>query len=143
MSSSVSASTSASNSDASSTSSSSSSPKSFKEQHSYDDRMEEARRIIMKYPDRIPVIVQKHTSGNTDSLPNLQKTKFLVPDHITYGQFLYIIRTRIHLQPEKALFLFVNNKLPSASSGMRSIYEQNKDDDNFLYCFYSSESTFG
>lgn len=141
MSSSVSTSTSTSNSDASS--SSSSATKSFKEQHSYDDRVEEARRIIMKYPDRIPVIVQKHTSGNTDSLPNLQKTKFLVPDHITYGQFLYIIRTRIHLQPEKALFLFVNNKLPSASSGMRSIYEQNKDEDNFLYCFYSSESTFG
>ena len=141
MSSSVSTSTSTSNSDASS--SSSSATKSFKEQHSYDDRVEEARRIILKYPDRIPVIVQKHTSGNTDSLPNLQKTKFLVPDHITYGQFLYIIRTRIHLQPEKALFLFVNNKLPSASSGMRSIYEQNKDEDNFLYCFYSSESTFG
>ena len=141
MSSSVSTSTSTSNSDASS--SSSSATKSFKEQHSYEDRVEEARRIIIKYSDRIPVIVQKHTSGNTDSLPNLQKTKFLVPDHITYGQFLYIIRTRIHLQPEKALFLFVNNKLPSASSGMRSIYEQNKDEDNFLYCFYSSESTFG
>ena len=141
MSSSVSTSTSTSNSDASS--SSSSRTKSFKAQHSYDDRVEEARRIIMKYPDRLPVIVEKHTSGNTDSLPNLQKTKFLVPDHITYGQFLYIIRTRIHLQPEKALFLFVNNKLPSASSGMRSIYEQNKDEDNFLYCFYSSESTFG
>ena len=141
MSSSVSTSTSTSNSDASS--SSSSATKSFKAQHSYDDRVEEARRIIMKYPDRLPVIVEKHTSGNTDSLPNLQKTKFLVPDHITYGQFVYIIRTRIHLQPEKALFLFVNNKLPSASSGMRSIYEQNKDEDNFLYCFYSSESTFG
>ena len=115
----------------------------FKEQHSLEERKEESSRIIKKYPDRIPVIVQKHISGTSDPLPDLQKSKFLVPDHITYGQFMYIIRTRIHLNAEKALFLFVNNTLPSASTNIKQVYDQFKDDDNFLYCHYSSESTFG
>ena len=74
---------------------------------------------------------------------NLEKSKFLVPENITYGEFLYIIRSRIQLGAEKALFLFVNNTIPSATENMKDIYEKNKDVDNFLYCFYSSESTFG
>lgn len=116
---------------------------SFKDTHSFEERTAEAVRILMKYPERIPIIVQKHKVSDASDLPQLEKSKFLVPENITYGQFLYIIRTRIKLPPEQALFLFINNKLPSASADMRVIYEENKDEDNFLYCYYSSESTFG
>jgi len=35
-----------------------------------------------------------------------------VPADLTVGQFVYVIRKRIKLSPEKAIFIFVNNVLP-------------------------------
>ena len=66
-------------------------------------------RIREKYPDRIPVIVEK--AGRSD-IPNIDKKKYLVPGDLTAGQFVYVIRKRIKLSPEKAIFIFVNNILP-------------------------------
>jgi GABA(A) receptor-associated protein len=115
----------------------------FREIHSKEERCAEANRIIEKYPDRIPIIVQKNTTSSSETLPDLTKTKFLVPEHVTFGQFLYIIRTRMSLPAEKALYIFVNNTIPNSSSDMKTLYDEHKDDDNFLYCFYGTESTFG
>lgn len=39
--------------------------------------------------------------------------RYLVPSDLTVGQFVYVIRKRIKLEPEKAIFIFVNNTLPS------------------------------
>ena len=66
-------------------------------------------RIREKYPDRIPVIVEK--AGRSD-IPDIDKKKYLVPGDLTAGQFVYVIRKRIKLSPEKAIFIFVNNILP-------------------------------
>jgi GABA(A) receptor-associated protein len=38
--------------------------------------------------------------------------RFLVPADLTVGQFVYVIRKRIKLSPEKAIFIFVKNVLP-------------------------------
>lgn len=38
--------------------------------------------------------------------------RYLVPADLTVGQFVYVIRKRIKLSPEKAIFIFVNNVLP-------------------------------
>eukprot|EP01052_Picozoa_sp_SAG31_P004845 SAG31_NODE_205_length_20397_cov_19.191152_13_plen_99_part_00 len=35
-----------------------------------------------------------------------------MPSDLTVGQFVYVIRKRIKLSPEKAIFIFVNNVLP-------------------------------
>ena len=59
------------------------------------------------------------------------------------GQFVYVIRKRIKLSPEKAIFIFVNNVLPPTAALMSSIYEEHKDEDGFLYIVYSGENTFG
>jgi len=37
----------------------------------------------------------------------------------------------------------VNNALPPTASLMSTIYEENKDEDGFLYVQYSGENTFG
>jgi hypothetical protein len=39
-------------------------------------------------------------------------TRYLVPSDLTVGQFVYVIRKRIKLSPEKAIFIFVKNVLP-------------------------------
>jgi len=112
----------------------------FKQEHSLDSRREESQKIRRKYPDRIPVVVEKVSNS---SIPDIDKRKFLVPSDLTVAQFMYIIRKRIQLAPEKAMFLFVNRMLPTTSSTMGIIYDEHKDEDGFLYIAYSGENTFG
>ena len=100
--------------------------------------------------------------------------RYLVPADLTVGQFVYVVRKRIKLSAEKAIFIFVNNILPPTGENptpkmchvyytyhvspyswtciwvcgitaamMSAIYEENKDEDGFLYMTYSSENTFG
>jgi hypothetical protein len=52
------------------------------------------------------------------------------------GQFVYVIRKRIKLSPEKAIFIFVDEVLPPTAALMSSIYEEHKDEDGFLYITY-------
>lgn len=66
-----------------------------------------------------------------------------MPADLTVGQFHYVIRKRIKLAPEKALFLFCSNSIPPNASLMSTVYEEQKDEDGFLYIQYSGESTFG
>jgi GABA(A) receptor-associated protein len=113
---------------------------SFKKEHPQDKRTAEAKRIRSKYPDRIPVICEK---ANGSSIPDIDKKKYLVPSDLTVGQFVYVIRKRIKMSSEKAIFIFINNVLPPTAALMSSIYEEQKDEDGFLYITYSGENTFG
>merc|ERR1711990_969487 len=103
-------------------------------------RTAEAKRIRSKYPDRIPVICEK---AKGSSIPDIDKKKYLVPADLTVGQFVYVIRKRIKMSSEKAIFIFINNVLPPTAALMSSIYEDQKDEDGFLYITYSGENTFG
>jgi GABA(A) receptor-associated protein len=38
--------------------------------------------------------------------------RYLVPADLTVGQFVYVVRKRIKLSAEKAIFVFVKNTLP-------------------------------
>ena len=42
--------------------------------------------------------------------------RYLVPSDLTVGQFVYVIRKRIKVSPEKAIFMFVQNVLPPTGS---------------------------
>ncbi|KAE9616807.1 putative autophagy protein Atg8 ubiquitin [Lupinus albus] len=59
---------------------------------------------------------------------------YLVPADLTVGQFVYVVRKRVKLSPEKAIFIFVNNILPPTGAMMSAIYEENKDEDNGYPC---------
>ena len=113
----------------------------FKKEIGFEERKAEAQRIKDKYPEKIPIIVEKSIKSD---IPDVDKKKYLVPNDITVGQFVYIIRKRIELSPEKAIFLFLgNNTIPPTSSLLSELYEEHKDDDNFLYLTYACENTFG
>nr|POE82058.1 autophagy-related protein 8f [Quercus suber] len=112
----------------------------FKQEHDLEKRRAEAARIREKYPDRIPVIVER---AERSDIPSIDKKKYLVPADLTVGQFVYVIRKRIKLSAEKAIFIFVDNVLPPTGAIMSAIYEEKKDEDGFLYVTYSGENTFG
>ena len=111
----------------------------FKKQFSSKEREQECTKIRQKYPDRIPIIVEPYSN----KIDLIDKKKFLVPNEITIGQFLYIVRKRIKLNEAKALFLFINSTLPNSNAIISSIYEKEKDPDGFLYITYSGENTYG
>lgn len=114
----------------------------FKKLHKFEDRLQESTRIINKYPERIPVICEK-SKNNNDNIPKLDKSKYLVPIDLTIGQFMFVIRKRIKLSSEQAIFVFINGTIPSTNAEIYKIYESFKDEDGFLYVTYSGENTFG
>lgn len=113
---------------------------SFKNSYHFAERFNEATRILNKYPDRIPIICEKHKNSN---MIEIDKHKYLVPHDLTCGQFIYVIRKRLKLPTEKAIFIIVNGNIPPTSSTISEIYYKNKNEDGFLYITYTSENVFG
>lgn len=112
----------------------------YKQSFPFTQRLAESKRIREKFPGRVPVIVEKAPRSDA---PLIDKKKYLVPGDLTIGQFIFVIRKRMTLPPEKALFLFCENTLPTTGMLMREIYAQYMSEDGFLYCTYSGESSFG
>jgi GABA(A) receptor-associated protein len=113
---------------------------SFKKSSQFNDRFAKATALIKKYPGRVPIICEK---SNRNDNPDIDKNKYLVPVDMTLGQFLMIVRRRIKIRQEEAIFLFVNNYVVPSNELVGNIYEHYKDPDNFLYITYSKEDTFG
>lgn len=101
----------------------------------------EAERLREKFPGRVPVFVFR-AYGSRD-IPDLTKHKFLVPTTMAIGSFTYTVRKQLALAPEKALFLFINNTLPTTSATIGEMYSVYKGDDGALRFVYTSENTFG
>ena len=112
----------------------------FKKSKSENERITESSKIIERYPDRIPIIVEKNKKSK---IKDIDKNKFLVPNDMTMGQFMYVIRKRIKLDSKEALFFFVNNSLCNNTLSLSEVYKTYKDKDGFLYIVYTSENTFG
>lgn len=113
---------------------------SYQKTYPLTTRLNESNRILKKYPERIPIIMEKHASS---TVPNLDQTKFLVPKELTVAQFIYVLRKRIKIQSTEALFIFINDSLPNSASMLSEIYDAHKNQDGFLYMTYASENTFG
>ncbi|XP_047502411.1 gamma-aminobutyric acid receptor-associated protein-like 1 [Penaeus chinensis] len=113
----------------------------YKAERPLAERVAECRRIRAKYPHRLPVIVER--AGKTH-LPDPGRKKFLVPRDFTLGQFYYIVRRRVQLEPKDALFLLIGRKIPPVSALMGELYEMHRDSqDGFLYVAIADESIYG
>jgi GABA(A) receptor-associated protein len=80
------------------------------------------------------VIVEKAPRAD---IADIDKKKYLVPGDLTVAQFTYVIRKRIKLSPEQALWVFVETEengkrsqvLPPTSHTMNNVYHDYKDED--------------
>ena len=80
----------------------------FKMLHSFEKRKAESERINEKYPDKIPLILERSDASH---LPKIEKTKYLMQKDVTIGQFMYIIRKQIKINETESIFFLVNNSI--------------------------------
>ena len=113
----------------------------FKNRYSFKARKAESEKMRRLYPNKIPVICEKNPKDK--DLPSSKRKKYLISKDITCGQFMSIMRSRVNLGPEKAMFLFIDNIIPGPTSNLSELFIRYKDPDGFLYIVYTGENAFG
>jgi len=114
----------------------------FKEKYSLDQRKKELEKQKEKYPNMIPVIVEKHKSSK---LAPLEKSKFLVSQEVKLIEFQQTVRKKLTLGPTEAIFFFIGkSKLERQDALLKEIYAKSKDpQDGFLYITYAEQENMG
>jgi GABA(A) receptor-associated protein len=113
----------------------------FHKNISLKDRKQQAAKIRSKYPDRLPVIVDRTKTRD----PKLDKHKFLVPAQLTLAQFTHVVRQRFlgssgSSNSTLGLSWHVNQTMPPLSELIANL-EPNED--GFIVLLYSAENVFG
>ena len=114
----------------------------FKKQTSLEKRIEQFEKIKKEYPNKIPIILER---SQKCSINKIIKTKYILSNELTMSEFIKIIREKLELEPERALFFLANGKyLVSGSEILSEVYDKYKDsEDGFLYLTYSEEIVYG
>lgn len=112
----------------------------FKSKHTLEKRKKDYERIKKKYPNRVPIILSKLKGSD---IGTLDRNKYLIPDDITFGQFIFTVRKQLKMKPEQAIYMFVNNKILPVSNIISHIHKEYADEDGFIYVQYGAENTFG
>jgi GABA(A) receptor-associated protein len=109
----------------------------FKSKYTLTQRKNESYNIMLKYPDRIPIVIQ------TENF-NLKRVKFLVNRTLKLGQFIIVIRKHAKINPYEAIFISTFDGLGLCNNEtINNIWYDYKDEDEFLYLCVNKENTFG
>jgi GABA(A) receptor-associated protein len=127
---------------------------------SLNERIIYSQRLLSKYPDRIPLVIEK-----TEFI-ELENYKYLLPRNLLVSEFMCIIKTKMNkaLDEKKAIFTFVKSNACSVASQspkeiackssenyilipmsetVENVYNIHKNSDGFLYIKFGVENTFG
>ena len=106
-----------------------------------EERKAEFENVIKSNPDKIAIICEKAPKSH---IADIEKSKYLVKNDITLTQFAFMIRKKLKLGKESALFFLVNGKKSlTGDDSIQEIYNKYKSDDGFLYIAYASEEIWG
>lgn len=110
---------------------------------SFEDRKKKSNILLLKYPDKFPVILEK--SDRDKYLPHMEKNKLLVSYDMTVSTILQLLKKNLKLNEYTAIYIMVSTKqiMLSGSQSISEIYNNYKNNDGFLYLEYCSENVFG
>ena len=114
----------------------------FKKKNSLEKRKEQYEKIQKEYDGKIPIILER---SENCTINKVIKTKYILSNTLTMAEFIKIIREKLELEPERALFFLANGKYTvSGSEDLAQVYDKYKDsEDGFLYLTYSEEIVYG
>jgi hypothetical protein len=110
-------------------------------QSTLKERQKKCSELRKKFPDRIPVYIDKSETSKLKPADGIKK--FLVPADVTTSGLLYIIRKRINLDNKQALFFFINNELPPSNMTVKELYDKFVKNGDIMFITYCEENTFG
>ena len=117
-------------------------PFEYKKRKEEKDRLAESTKIRLKHSDRLPIICEVLPSSR--HALKLESSKYLVQKNITVSQFMHVLRRKIQLGAEQAIFILTEQgTLPTISHSMLDVYNNYKNPDGFLYLSVAVENTFG
>ena len=119
------------------------SEKSFRNNYSFEDRKAHSSDVIVRYPDRLPIVMERSRSDKI--LGDMDKIKYLVPTNLTITEFMVILRKRLNITSDTAIYLYNpdNKIILSGSNTIEYLYNKYKNEDGFLYIEYCGENVFG
>jgi GABA(A) receptor-associated protein len=107
-----------------------------------DTGIKQQFKLLSKYPEHIPVIIRRNPRDKI--LQDIDKQKYLIPKNLQIKEIQTIIRKKITINSNQALFIFIGNGvLVPINMNINELYETYKNDDGFLYITYTAENTFG
>ena len=114
----------------------------YKQNNSLQSRKNQYRKILENHPDKVPVILERDKKC---TINKTIKTKYILSQEVTMAEFVNIIREKLDLKPDRALFFLVNGKHSvTMTDELGGIYQKYKDEeDGFLYMSYSEEIVYG
>lgn len=106
----------------------------FMETFPFRVRQAEGRRMTMKFPTMVPVIVEK--------VPRVQmmgvRSHFMLPRSFTFQKFYTFMRAHLNLKEDENLVLHINDFIPEPGNTLGAIYECHRHEDYILYIAYSN-----
>ncbi len=109
----------------------------FRELYTFEQRYEQSKHVLSKYPNSVPIIVQGDVS--------LKKHKYLVPSGLTIGHFMASVRKQLNcpLNSQQGLVFSCGTHFPNAHELISVVFNNYRDKDGFLYMDIHVENTFG
>ena len=126
----------------------------------YEQRKNMAVRILERYSDRIPILVNKDDHTKCSALPH---KRYIVPRDLLVAKFIRELRSILKLKSDHVIFLFIEiipqtptfnpfnplfrrrNRtiIPLISQTMGDLYNKYRSEDYFLHFIYAEENAFG
>lgn len=92
-------------------------------------RREEVIGIRLRFPNKIPVIVERYSKER--NLPRLDKTKFLVPQDLQMAKFVAVIRYNVlFLTKKNLIFIIFTTQKPNAHQPDTSFLSDHQQSDS-------------
>ena len=117
--------------------------KSYKEITSLEERKKRSELLLIKYSDKIPVILEK--SSTDKYLPKIDKNKLLISQQMNIANIIQLLKNNLKINESTSIYIMVADKniMLSGSQSIETIYKDYKNDDGFLYLEYCTENVFG
>lgn len=102
------------------------------------ERTKMSESLLVKYPNRIPVILKHNTS-----IKRLSKYKFLVDGDMPISVFGITVKRYVENDIKYGMFLSCQGVIPPGNATLGELYRKYKAPDGFLYITIYLEHSFG